>query len=92
MSWVRSQTTPVRPEKLASAPRKKVNLAALPLWSQYVIALVVTGAVTFLAWRIGHSRPTPAWLGVLQPVWMILGPVLIVFFVVRWLVRRLLGR
>jgi hypothetical protein len=93
MSRVRLQTTSSRSAELERLTlRKRVNLAALPLWSQYVVALAVAGAVIFPAWLIGRNRPTPAWLEVLQPVWMVVGPALIVLFVVKWVVKQFRGR
>lgn len=69
--------------------RTTVNLRRLPLWIQYFIALSVSALVMYIAWRVGRDRPAPGWLSPMMSVWFYVGPALIVFFLVRWLWRRL---
>lgn len=68
--------------------RMRISLAGLPAWLRYLIAISVAAAVMYAAWRVGASRPEPAWLGPLRSIWTVLGPALIAYFVVRWLLRR----
>jgi hypothetical protein len=69
--------------------RRTVNLRRLPTWAQYAIAIPVSAAIMFLAWRVGRDRPAPPWIGPFLSVWMWLGPGLLAFFIVRWLWRRI---
>jgi heme/copper-type cytochrome/quinol oxidase subunit 2 len=77
---------------MQNSKRRVIDLHSLPMWVQYLIAIVVAGLVAFMAWHIARSRPAPGWLGPSLAVWMWLGPALIVFFVVKRLVKWLSGR
>jgi hypothetical protein len=50
----------------------------------------IAALVACLAWSVGRNRPAPTWLGPVQAVWTSLfGPALLVFFIVRWLLRKI---
>jgi len=68
--------------------RYRINLGNLPLWLQYSIAVAVAGIGMYLAWHVGHTRPTPAWFRNALPVWMFVGPLLLLFFLARWALKR----
>jgi hypothetical protein len=72
--------------------RYRINLRKLPLWSRYAIAVAVAGIVMYFAWHVGHTRPTPAWLREALPFWLIAGPLLLVFFLARWVFQLLKGK
>jgi hypothetical protein len=74
---------------MSGPPRRNVDLHRLPRAAQYAIALVVAGLVGWLAWSVGRNRPAPAWLGPVQAIWTWLGPALLVFFIVKWLLRKI---
>ena len=68
--------------------RYSIDLRTLPRGLQYVIAFAVAALVMLLAWHVGRTRPTPTWLGPVQVVWTWLGPALLAFFILRWLIHR----
>jgi hypothetical protein len=72
--------------------RKRIDLHRLPQWAQYAIALTVAALVMFLGWRAGRNRPAPGWIGPFVGVWTWIGPALLAFFLVKWLVQRARGR
>lgn len=67
---------------------KNINLARLPAWLRYTIAGCIAAIVMLVGWRVGASRPEPEWLGPLRTIWTVLGPLLVVFFVVKWFSGR----
>jgi hypothetical protein len=66
-------------------PRRIINLTTAPRVISMCIAASVAGFVMLVAWHIGRARATPGWLLPIQAFWPIIGPLLIVFFLARWL-------
>jgi hypothetical protein len=42
--------------------RIRIDLKKLPVWQQYVIALVVVTIVVAAAWAIGRNTAVPVWI------------------------------
>jgi hypothetical protein len=68
------------------------DLTRLPTWQRYAIGLAVAAPIVFLAWKVGSARAEPGWLPPLKSIWIVLGPLLLAFFVIRALIRRIRGR
>ena len=43
-------------------PRKKVDMSKLPLWLQYLIAIVVAGFVFGLVYILEGDQASPSWI------------------------------
>jgi hypothetical protein len=43
-------------------PQRKINLNHLPLWQQYLIALIVVSIVVAAALYFGSDDPVPSWI------------------------------
>ena len=70
-------------------PRKKVDLRTLPLWLQYLIALVVVGAVVGLALVVGRDRPIPFWIkDYLTPMLGVAAILVFTYKLAVWLKRK----
>lgn len=84
------RTTPEPDDWRKGPPRIVINLRLLPLWLQYVIALVVVAGVLILVWHTRAERPVPNWFShyVLPAIQWGGGAILILvlaYGAVRWL-------
>ncbi|OUL31317.1 hypothetical protein BV372_20360 [Nostoc sp. T09] len=72
--------------------RKKVDLKTLPVFLQYVIALLVSTIVFALAWYVGKDKPIPDWIqNYIMPNLGWIGIVLLSYFFGRWLINKVSG-
>lgn len=69
--------------------RKRVNLRALPVWIQYLIAIPIVAFVFAAAWFVGRSEPIPLWIT--EYLVPLLGVLYIILLLVV-VIRRILGK
>ncbi len=74
-------------------PRKKIDLHRLPLWLQYLIAILVAGTMFGLVYALKGSEPASPWIiTYLTDRSGVTALGLVILFSLIWLVHRLTRR
>jgi hypothetical protein len=70
-------------------PDKKIDIRVLPVWLQYVVALMIVAIIGGMAWLVGRDQLVPDWMQHrLIPAlgWIYL--ILLAVALIRWIINK----